>query len=198
MQKAKELPYLPFLDQLPQLLNDLERRARATKQKSVFDIGLTNYPNQSQRIAALIEDLDLVNARQFGQPGGVNLFSDPLAAALIQEGDASVEPLLACMENDKRLTCSVSFGRDFFRSRNLIPVSSAAKSALQQIMHAQFQSVAEIRAYWQKNKGLKLEDRWYQTLKDDQAGGDRWKEAAQNVTQPENITGKSQECFLAA
>lgn len=190
MQKPKEQPYLPFLDQLPQLLADLERRAHEPKQKSIIEIGLTNFPSQSKRIAALIEDLDLVNARQWGQPGGVALSSDPIVAALIQEGDASVEPLLDCLEDDKRFTCSVSFGRDFFRNRNVLPVSSAAKSALQQIMHAEFRDGAkEIRAYWKQNKGLKLEDRWYATLQDDRVGAERWAEAAGNITQPDNVVG---------
>jgi hypothetical protein len=185
-----ERPYLSFLDQLPQLLTDLERRAHEPKGKSVIEIGITNFPSQSKRIAALIADLDLVNARQWGQPGGVALFSDPIVAVLIQEGDATVEPLLDCMENDKRFTCSVSFGRDFFRDRHVLPVSSAAKSALQQIMHAEFRDgAAEIRAYWKQNKGLKLEDRWYATLQDDRAGAERWAEAAGNITQPENIVG---------
>jgi len=184
-----ERPYIYFLDQLPQLLADLERRAHEPKQKNVIEIGLTNFPNRSERIAVLIEALDLVNARQWGQPGGVALFSDPIVAALIQEGDASVEPLLDCFENDKRLTCSVSFGRDFFRDRHILPVSSAAKSALQQILHAQFQSAAEIRAYWKQNKGLKLEDRWYATLEDDQAGLGQWLQAARDIMQPDSVTG---------
>ena len=46
-KKPKEQPYMPFLDQLPQLLADLERRANDPKEKSVIEIGLTNFPNQS-------------------------------------------------------------------------------------------------------------------------------------------------------
>lgn len=189
MQKPKEQPLLPFLDQLPQLLADLERRAREPKQKNVIEIGLTNFPNQSKRVAALIQDLDLVNARQWGQPGGVSLSSDPIVSALIQEGDPAVEPLLDCMENDTRFTCSVSFWRDFFRDRHVLSVSNAVQSALQQILHAQFQNAAGIRTYWKQNKGVKLEDRWYATLKNDEVGADRWGEAAANITQPENVTG---------
>ena len=45
-----------FLDQLPQLAAGLERRAHKPKQRSVIEIGLTNYPGQSDRIAALVED----------------------------------------------------------------------------------------------------------------------------------------------
>jgi hypothetical protein len=77
-------------------------------------------------------------------------------------------------------------------------VSSAARTALQSILHASFGSVAEMRAYWNKFKGTKLEERWYAMLKDDSAGMGRWLEAAGNITQPENIrtfpgTGFSEE-----
>jgi hypothetical protein len=189
MQKPKAQPYLFFLDQLPQLLADLERRANDPKQKSIIEIRLTNFPNQSDRIAALIDDLDLVKARQMGQPGWVAPQEDPIVRALINEGDAAVGPLLDCWENDKRLTCSVGFGRDFLRERNVPSVAGAAKAAVQEILHAQFHNAAEARAYWKKNKGRKLEYRWYATLEDDNAGVERWAEAAKNITQPENVFG---------
>ena len=83
MQQPKEKSYLPFLEQLPQLLADLERRAQAPKTKSIIELGLTNYPNQDDRIAALVEDLDLVKARQMGQPGGVIPQTDTIVQALI-------------------------------------------------------------------------------------------------------------------
>jgi hypothetical protein len=170
MQPSQEQPYLTFLDQLPQVTADLERRARTPKQKNILEMGLTNFPGQSERITALIEDLDLVSARQMGQPGWVVFEMDPIVEALIKEGDASVEPLLDCLEHDQRLTCSVGFGRDFFRQRHVLPVASAAKAALQKILQTQFENAAEIRAYWKQNKGLKLEDRWYQVLRDDKIG----------------------------
>jgi len=173
LQKPKEQPYLTYLDQLPQLATDLERRAHKPKQKSVIEIGLTNYPGQSDRIAALIEDLDLVSARQMGQPGWVPFETDPIVQALIKEGDASVEPLLDCLEKDQRLTCSVGFGRDFFWDRHVLPVASVAKAALQDILQTRFENAAEIRAYWKQNKGRKLEERWSKVLRDDKIGEER-------------------------
>lgn len=189
MQKPKEQPYLPFLNQLPQLLADLERRANEPKEKSVVEIGLTNFPGQSDRIAVLIEDLDLVKARQMGQPGWVAPQEDPIVQALIKEGDAAVEPLLDCWENDKRLTCSVGFGRDFFRDRHVLPVANAAKAAVQEILRAQFQIAEDARAYWRQNKGVKLEDRWYATLENNQAGVGQWLQAARDIMQPDNESG---------
>jgi hypothetical protein len=113
-RRNEKKSYLEFLDQLPQLLADLERREKEGDRVSVIQSGLQNITNQTKRIAALIRDLDLVQARQWGQPGWVNLPEDPIVSALIQEGDPAVEPLLDCLDNDKRLTRSVGFGRDFF------------------------------------------------------------------------------------
>jgi hypothetical protein len=184
---SKPGPYLDFLDQLPQILAELERVAKEPAKTSIIEAGLTHYPDQTKRIAALVDDLDLVSARQWSQPGRVNLPDDPIVSALIQEGDPAVEPLLNCLENDKRLTRSVGFGRDFFRGRRVIPVHDAAKAALLSILRAGFNDDApEIRAYWDKYKDLKLEDRWYAMLDDDSANA-RWGEAAANIVQPENV-----------
>lgn len=187
-RRNEKKPYLEFLDQLPQLLADLERREKEASRVSVIQSGLQNIINQTERIAALIRDLDLVQARQWGQPGWVNLPEDSIVSALIQEGDPAVEPLLDCLDNDKRLTRSVGFGRDFFRSRTVIPVHDAARVAVLSILQAGFgDGTAEIRAYWEKYKNLKLEDRWYAILNDDTAAS-RWSEAATHITQPENVT----------
>ena len=186
-RQGQNQPYLSFLDQLPQILADLEHRAKEPAKINIIEAGITNYPDQTKRIALLVNDLDLVSARQWSQPGGVNLPEDPIVSALIQEGDPAVEPLLNCLENDKRLTRSVGFGRDFFRGRTVITVRDAAKVALLSILHAGFNGGApEIRAYWNKYKDLKLEDRWYAILDDDSAAA-RWGEAAANIVQPENV-----------
>jgi hypothetical protein len=173
-RQGQNEPYLNFLDQLPQILADLEHRAKEPAKTNIIEAGITNYPDQTKRIAALVDDLDLVSARQWGQLGWVELPEDSIVSALIQEGDPAVEPLLKCLENDKRLTRSVGFGRDFFRGRTVITVHDAAKVALLSILRAGFNDDApEIRAYWNKYKGLKLEDRWYAILDDDSAAA-RW------------------------
>lgn len=187
-RRQKELqPYLNFLEQFPQILADLERREKEGPHISLIITGITNVVDQSKRVAALIHDLDLVAARQWGQPGWVSPSQDAIVGALIAEGDAAVEPLLDCLEHDKRLTRSVGFGRDFHRSRTVIAVSSCADVALKSILQANFPNVAEMRAYWNKYKSLKIEDRWYDILQDDSARA-RWQEAANNIVQPENIT----------
>ena len=187
-RRQKELqPYLNFLEQFPEILADLERRDKEGAHVSILTTGITNVTDQSKRITALIHDLDLAAARQWGQPGWVSPSEDAIVGALIAEGDAAVKPLLDCLEHDKRLTRSVGFGRDFQRNRTVIAVSSCADVALKSILQANFSSVAEMRAYWDKYKNLKTEDRWFAILQDDSARA-RWQEAANNIVQPENIT----------
>ena len=186
--KPNVLPYLTFLEQFPDILRDLERRAHEEPRFAVVESELKKMTHQAERIQFLIHALDLVQARQQSQPGGVNPADDFIVTALIEEGDAAVEPLLHCLEIDHRLTRSVSFHRDFFRRRHVLPVSVAAESALEAILQTRFTGGApEIRAYWNRFKNFSLEDRWYETLKDDSAGLERWNEAAANIVGPENV-----------
>ena len=176
-----------FLEQLPQILADLERRANEPAKTNIIDAGITNQPDQTKRITALVDDLDLVSARQWGQPGGVNFPEDPIVAALIQEGDPAVEPLLNCLENDKRLTRSVGFGRDFFRSRTVIPVHDAARAAC----YPSFApgSLMTCRRFAPTGTNTKVSSSKTagmpsSTTTSAQA---RWGEAAANIVQPENV-----------
>ena len=177
-----------FLDPVPALVKDSERRL-ALPPRGPFD-------PKTATVAELIDRLDEVAARQWGQPGGVNLAEDPIVAALGAKGDPAAEPLLDAMQGDKRLTRSVSFGRDFFPGRNLIPVRSAALAAFQ--IFAQTDAfpagggpqldVKGLRAYWKANAGKSLPDRWFDTLADDKAGWRRWEEAAQRLFDGKNVT----------
>lgn len=45
----------------------------------------------------------------------------------------------------------------------------------------------EIRAYWRKNQGVTLTERWYRTLGDDQASAEEWLQAAQNIVRPVDV-----------
>ena len=137
-KKKDEHPYLEFLDPLPDLVADQERRAKGPKRDPVPPPG----KDKGKRIAALIRDLEDVAAPQMGQPGGVSLGGDPTGNALIEEGDDAVEPLLKCLEDDTRLTRSVHFWRDFAQYRSLIGVHEAAYVALSGILKTSFFGVA--------------------------------------------------------
>src|SRR5215510_265640 len=180
----------PFFMQHLALLADCERRVANQKNPSL----------PKNDIAALIDDLQNVDARQDGQPGGVTLAEDPRVQALVKRGAEAVEPLLNAMENDTRLTRSVSFGRDFFRSRHLISVSEAAYAALVDFLRVGFKSsgedgkplsrkefAARVRAYWAKMGDLSPAERFYAMLKDDKAGKDQWLQAAANIVQPTDV-----------
>ena len=187
-RRSKELqPYVTFLDQLAELHADLERREKEGPRVRAVFAGLTNITDHAERVRVLIRDLDLVQARQWGQPGGISLAADAIVSALIGEGDAAVDALLDCLERDQRLTRSVSFGRDFHRGRTVHSVKQAAWVSLQTILQAGFSNASEMRAYWKQYKHLKLEERWYAILGDEAARG-RWQEAAANIVQLDNVS----------
>jgi len=186
-RRNQERPYLDFLEPLPQLLTDLERRAREGERIPALTSGLTNWPSAPERIAVLIRDLDLVAARHWGQPGGVTLTDDPVVAALVNEGDAAVPALIDCLATDQRLTRSVSSGRDFHRNRNLIPVSHAARAALRAILQTDLPTAAAWRAYWERFHGMRIEERWFTVLQDDRAGLAGWLEVANGLTRTTNL-----------
>jgi hypothetical protein len=117
--RDKKMPYLRFLEPAPRLLADEERRVRQGNVERVVGAPAGRFPDRAGRIAALVRDLEEVAARQWGQPGGVSLDGDPVIEAIAKEGNDAVDPLLACLEADRRLTRSVSFGRDFSLYRHL-------------------------------------------------------------------------------
>lgn len=172
-----KLPYLQYLTQLPALLADCERRVADQN----------NPPKPKNGIAKLIDDLQNVNEKQWGQPGGVPISRSPQVQTLVKRGEEVVEPLIKTMEKDSRLTRSVSFGRNFFRQRHLITVREAAHSALSNLLHVNFRTAEEFRTYWNKMKNLYLVERYYATLKDDQASPTQWLRASANIVQPTDV-----------
>ncbi len=202
---AGPYPHLSFLAHVDVLLADQERRARAPEAK--VDLAAVQKLPEPQRIAALVAALDQVSARQWGQPGGVSLAEDPIVRALVAEGEPAVEPLLAVLEKDTRLTRSVHFWRDFAMQRSVLGVHEAAYTALATILQTSaFEPAAtgddlsargmegrrevarKLRALYEKWKGVPVEQRWYRTLADDSAKPEAWLDAAERITQPTNVT----------
>ncbi len=208
LQSARSLPAertrFAFLKPLTQLLADEERRVRdkADARKQAVEETL-RIQNPRDRTDALIQHLDEVVALQTGQPGGVDLSESEIVKALIAQGEAAVEPLLNVIENDTRLTRSVSFGRDFHFDRHLIGVHEAAYAALVHILKtsnfitsgSQWETMregsldkrralaAQIRQYLKEYGGLSLEERWYRILSNDDASADQWLEAVEFIVQ---------------
>ncbi|HET6892884.1 MAG TPA: hypothetical protein VFH31_17395 [Pyrinomonadaceae bacterium] len=195
--------YLTFLEPLTQLLADEERRVReeANPRRQALEEDL-RIKDPRARVDALIRHLDEVVVFQRSQPGGVDLRASEIVQALIAQGDAAVDPLLNVIENDIRLTRSVSFSRDFHVNRHLIGVHEVAYAALVEILKTSnfaFGSewdttrqgrlderravVAQIRRYLKEYGGLSLEERWYRILSNDHASADQWLEAAGFIVQ---------------
>lgn len=210
--------YLTYLHNVDRLAADQERRVNAERVQRVLDAGLDKFPDQRERIAALIRDLEEVNSTQDSQPGSVSLNFHPIVRALVQEGEAAVEPLIDCFENDARLTRSVGFGRSFHTGRYFLGVDDAAFTALREILkvrtfgpHTQHtypaalssgerraDEVREIRAYWNRMKQHSEVERWYQTLADDQATGQQWLEAAKKIVRPVPLEGARPPSIVTA
>src|SRR5262249_44661990 len=107
-RRGEKAPLLGFLDPSEELRADQERRARERRPGA----DKANAKDPARRVAALVRGLQDVDARQWGQPGGVSLNLDGRVLELVKEGEAAVGPLLDCLEGDHRLTRSVQFGRD--------------------------------------------------------------------------------------
>jgi hypothetical protein len=105
--------YFGGFELLPVITADLERRAQETPH---VDVSITNLPRSDPvRTAALIRDLEDIAAEQMMNPGQTDVYDDPAVQLLVEQGDAAVEPLIDCWENDTRITRSrftegMSFG----------------------------------------------------------------------------------------
>lgn len=182
------LSYFEFLNDLPLLLNDQERRHnRRVRLRDPATI-----KNKSQRIEALIAQLENVSAIQVGRHTVNDLTRNPIVLALLKEDWDAVNPLLECYEHDDRLTRIVPvslFRRNI--QREILTVREPAYVALEGILGTtQFAptggsnaDVAKMREYWKRYNGLSREDRLYEVLRDDQG---RWLEAASLIVQPTN------------
>ncbi|MBW4561710.1 MAG: hypothetical protein KME32_11250 [Mojavia pulchra JT2-VF2] len=136
--RGGETHYFSFLEEVPVLLADQQRRAKQPKRQQVLTAGLDKYPNKKQRISALIEDLEEVFVLQGGQPCYPSLIQHPIIQALVAEGQEAVEPLLVCLESDTRLTRTIYYFRDFFQHRRILGVHEAAYVALSAILKTSF------------------------------------------------------------
>jgi hypothetical protein len=155
---------------------------------------------QRKKIAWLIDSLDEVDARQWGQPGGVPLGMDRRVAALIEIGDPAVPALIDAVEKDGRLTRSVHFWRDFARSRTVLSVREAALTAAMSILKvrvfepnstgdnftgrgegAAAVTAQRLREYWRTYGALPYDDRMMKTLADPKASFEAVREAAYNL-----------------
>jgi hypothetical protein len=191
-------PYLGFLELLPPLLADEERRVAEGKIDRVLDHP-EEYPNKPQRIAALVRDLEEMPGQQWEPPDSFLTTGNPLLLAMDKEGEDSVEPLLECLATDKRLTRQVNY-TNFDGVISLQPVSEVALEGLQQVLHLDQLTIAgkdlavanpkteaaQIRAFWQENRDLTPQERWYKILDNNAATPAQWLDAASRIVLPQD------------
>lgn len=166
---------------------------------------LNRCPDKSHRIALLIRELEEESpATCVNPPAGYGCRSgsgNTLVAFLVNEGEESVEPLLACLESDARLTHFISC-----EERYPLPVHLFAEMALEEVLKMPFRTsypwteeakvdeqkrrqvqAKKIRAYWIRYKGVPMAERWYRILADDEAEPTHWLAAARAILQPISI-----------
>jgi hypothetical protein len=154
----------------------------------------------AKKVAFLLDALDEVDARQWSQPGGVDLASDRRVQALIAIGDPAVPALIDAVEKDDRLTRSVHFWRDFARSRTVLEVREAALTSVMSNLRVNVfepvstgdnftargkkgrQEVTEkLRAYWKEYGGIPFDARMMKVLTNPMASVEATREAAYNL-----------------
>jgi hypothetical protein len=184
------------------LLAELERREKEgnfNNPPAAHPADLKEWPVE-RRVAYWIAQLQEVDARQNGQPGGVELGEDERIRALVAIGDSAVPALIECLEADARLTRSVHFWRDFSQDRTVLGVREAALTALMSILRVRvFEPVstgdnftgrgpaaakdttARIRAYWKTYGSMPFDVRMMTVLRDERATPAAWREAAANL-----------------
>ncbi len=189
---------LTFLDQVPALLSDEERRVRENVTNRDEEFAPDIIADKKQRVALLIRDLEDVEAYSMLSKGYLDFGRTEVVEALIRQGEDAVDPLLDCLEHDQRLTRSVHILR-------VIGVEEPAVAALRGILQTDEQFayldvprgsgirkldraalVAQIREYWNKFRDKTLPQRWYAILADDTADARAWAEVASDIVLPEN------------
>jgi hypothetical protein len=189
--------------QTAQIVADLKRRQKkgtfGKEPSETWPDGFEKW-NVKKKSAYLIESLEEVDERQWGQPGDVMLHHDRRVKELIQLGEPAIPELIDVLEKDERLTRSVHFWRDFGRHRTVLAVRDPALVAIMTILRVSFfathstsdsltargeedikKVVGQIRAYWKEYGALSFDERMMKVLANPQSTFEAKREAAQNL-----------------
>lgn len=191
-----------FGTSMKELKADLVRRSKSgTFGKAAPEApkDVASWPDE-KKTQWLIEQLEQVDARQWGQPGGVDLGDDWRVEALMDVGEAAVPALIDCIEKDSRFTRAMHFWRDFAQSRTVLGVREAALVAVMSILQVSvFEPVAtgdnftgrgqktaeetakKLRAYWEKYGKVPYDERMMKILTDAASTLEAMQEAAINL-----------------
>jgi hypothetical protein len=199
IEKPKGQPVVPmeWATQADELKTECERRIKEGITGKLDEAAfVANHPD----VPALIGALERVAVAQNGQPSWIEFPQSPVVKALIAAADKAVQPLVECLEKDRRLTQSVHYWRDFAQSRTVLGVHEAALAALEQILHTNYfqvystganltrggdkdraEMVRKIRADLLAHGKATGAERAYRVLMDDGAGAALWADAADSL-----------------
>lgn len=175
-RSTKPASPFPCLDPAAELYADLQRR-----QPRKFDL--------RDPIGNLISKLEDVRGEQFSWPGRPSYEKDPIARALVAAGPDAVEPLLKCIENDKRL--SRTLRRGFDSPTSVVPVAKVARALYAEILQvpiSESAKTADLRAIWAANRNFSPAERNFNLLQDEKAQ-ESWYEAVLSLLTPKEPGG---------
>jgi len=196
------VPDISFLDPVPALLADSERRLKepAHPRRDFHALGggeggrtiSEDLPTgfftkpQAARIADLIERLEDAQGWKVAIPGAMDFALDPICEQLRKEGGAAVDSLLDVYEHDQRLTRTLDYSRPWMTDRTPIPVRQVAEVLLGEILGdpkwVRSSTPAELRAWWREHHTNTRAGMFFEVLADDRASPERWLEAAAYLT----------------
>lgn len=191
----KRVPDISFLDPVPALLADSERRmSEAARPKIDLRViadgkgdptGFLQKP-QTERIAVLVQRLEDVQGGKISIPGALIYSFDPVYRLLKKEGEAAVDSLLNAYENDQRLTRTFDYSRPWNIEYTPITVHHVLELLLVDILGdpdlIHRSTPAELRAWWRQHQSSDRVTRSFEALADDHAPPQRWLESATYLT----------------
>jgi hypothetical protein len=167
------------------LANDSKRRLAHPRSHAV-DLAKWRLLPTRERIANLMDSLDEEDSFMVINPGGVQAAFSASAREFDEIGDDAVEPLLNCAEHDTRFT-------RFCWETHHVPnepllgyrVSELALALAAHIIgEGQYNSVQDVRAYWERIRRHSGLQRWTAVLADPSNSPDELLCAAQRICSP--------------
>jgi hypothetical protein len=205
-RSPKRVPDISFLDPVPQLAADINRRLREPAGRALDLQAISEDKDrraefwrmpQAARIRELIDRLDGAYCEKLMFPGPLFCSFDPDYVLLKQEGDAAVEALIEVYGNDQRLTRSFDYGRPWSIVFTPVSVHHFVELLLGDMLGnatVAGKSAPELLSWWRQHQAGDRAERSLEILASDQATPEQWLEATDFLTTRSDVqwsdTGK--------